>query len=158
MGIKDCYDPTKTGGAHLQPGVYKMRVIDFKITETKSTGKEMLVVTCAPFGQDKPELKKYLVEGEYFSQGLNALFDACGLSHDFENYTKLVGKTPNAMLGYQKEAGSDGKFYCEIKYFTTEPVGTLPQASNSVHKNNVDRYEGETVNGKAPDEKDEIPF
>ena len=69
------WDYTRENSTRLSPGDYRVAIVDVQETTSKTSGKEMLVITVQPNGSDI-KIQNYLVKNEYFNRNATQLFDA----------------------------------------------------------------------------------
>lgn len=94
----------------IEPGDYRVEITDVEITKSKSSGKDMLVVSVKPNGYDVT-IKHYIVAGEWFNVNLTELKDSFSIAEDDDEYLGWVGAIGAARI---KE---DDQGYMKVNYF-----------------------------------------
>lgn len=132
MGIWDGYDPTKEGGVSIEVGEHKVKLV--KCEPKLSTNQnEMLSMEFRTV--DDHKFMYSIVEGEYFSQKINAFYDAFKIPRGNQEIGKWIGRTGTAFIDKQKpkkneygEVDPNQKLYMEIKYFIKPTAPASPYA------------------------------
>jgi hypothetical protein len=108
MSNWDDYKPEE--GSRLGAGDYRCVVVDAEETESKSSGRPMIVITVQPNGSSA-KVKQYIVKNEYFNRNMTSFFDSFGIERGDFN-----------MLGWVGAVGA-GKFvedengYLKVRWF-----------------------------------------
>lgn len=123
------WDYTRENSTRLSPGDYRVAIVDVQETTSKTSGKEMLVITVQPNGSDI-KIQNYLVKNEYFNRNATQFFDAFPQIQEGDfNILGWVGCVGAARL---KE---DENGYLKIAWFISEKkaeklpawVGDMPE-------------------------------
>ncbi len=61
--------------SRLEPGEYRVAIVDAEETVSKSSGNPMIVVTVQPNGSSI-KIKHYIVQNQYFNRNMTQFFDA----------------------------------------------------------------------------------
>lgn len=128
MGLWDGYDPTKEGGKPIEAGDHRVKLVKCE-QRTSRAGNEMLAMELQT--ADGHKFLYSIVAGEYFSQKINAFYDAFGIQRGNQNIQSWIGKVGTAHVDLEREKvdqygnpDPSAKRYMEIKYFI---VQTAPQ-------------------------------
>lgn len=131
----------------MEPGDYRVEIVDVEETTAKSSGNPMIVVTVTPNGTNM-RIKNYIVKNEYFNRNMSSLFDSFGISPGDFNFLTWVGAVGAARLT------EDDRGYLKVRYFLSqEKAAKLPPWEGPMP-------ERQSVTEIAPDEQsdDELPF
>lgn len=94
----------------LQPGDYRVVIIDVEEGTSKSSGNPMLIVTVQPSGANI-HIKHYIVKNQYFNRNTTELFDSFGINRGNGNLLEWIGAMGAAKL-IEDENG-----YLKVKRF-----------------------------------------
>ena len=130
----------------ITPGDYRVQVVEAEETVSKSSGKNMLVITVQPNGSDI-KIKQYIVDNQYFNQNMTQFFDSFNVPFgDFDL------PTWKGAIGAAKLVLDENEFL-RVKYFIhRDKQGSLPQWEGQL----PERQSVTTLG--APVEDDELPF
>lgn len=97
---------------HLEPGDYRVEITDVEVTKSKSSGKDMLVVSVKPNGYDIT-IKHYIVAGEWFNVNLTELKDSFSIDETDDEYLGWIGAIGAARIR------EDDQGYMKVHFFLT---------------------------------------
>lgn len=105
----------------LEPGDYRVEIVDVEETTSKSSGNPMIVVTIKPNGSNI-KIKHYIVKNDYFNRNMTELFDSFNIDEgDFE-FAGWIGAVGAAKL---KE---DENGYLRVAWFINrDKADKLPE-------------------------------
>lgn len=133
--------------SRIEPGDYRVEIIAAEETTSKTSGKQMIVVTVKPNAGDV-KIKHYTVTGEYFNRNMSALFDSFGIEPGNFLFPTWIGAIGAARL---KE---DDQGYLKVAYFLSpKKAESLPSWDGEV----PERQSVTTIAPEKPDD-DELPF
>lgn len=105
------YTPEET--TRLEPGNYRVEVVDVEETTSKSSGLPMLVITVRPNGT-KINIKHYIVQNQYFNRNITQFFDSFGIDRGDFVFDTWIGATGGAKLIL------DDQDYLKVKWFLSQ--------------------------------------
>lgn len=135
----------ESGGKRMEPGDYRVEIVDVEETTSKSSGNPMIVVTVTPNGSNM-RIKHYIVKNEHFNRNMSSLFDSFGIAPGDFNFLTWVGAVGAARL---KE---DERGYLKVQYFLS------PKKAESLPPWDGPMPQRQTVTEIAPDAPDEEEF
>lgn len=97
----------------MEPGDYRVVIVEAEATTSKSSGLPMIVVTVQPSGSDM-HIKNYLVKNKHFNKNATALFDSFGI----ERGNFLLASWIGAMGAARLVEDEDG--YMRVKWFLNQ--------------------------------------
>lgn len=126
MSIWDDYKAEEM--VHLEPGDYRVAIVDAQETTSKNAGNPMIVISVQPSGS-KIKIKNYIVKNEYFNKNITSLFDSFGIERGNFEFLSWIGAMGAARLE------EDEKGYLKVKWFLDQKKqeklppweGELPQ-------------------------------
>ena len=139
--------------ANTGAGDYRFEVISAIETESKSSGKPMIVVEVKPNGAQFT-VKNYFVQNEYFNRNMTSFFDSTGIEEGNFNLLTWVGAIGAARF---KE---DEQGYLKVGYFIDKRraeklppwVGDIPE------RQTVTEIGGGTADMEDAPDEDGAPF
>lgn len=112
----------------LEPGDYRVEIVDVEETTSKASGNPMIVVTIRPNGSNI-KIKHYIVKNDWFNRNMTDLFDSFNIDEGDFNFVGWIGAVGAAKL---KE---DDNGYLEVAWFINkdkadklpEWIGDMPE-------------------------------
>ncbi|NLE27543.1 MAG: DUF669 domain-containing protein [Clostridiaceae bacterium] len=130
----------------ITPGDYRVVIVDAEQTVSKTSGKDMLVITVQPNGSDI-KIKQYIVDNQYFNQNMTQFFDSFNVPFGDFNLPTWKGAIGAARLVL------DENEYLRVKFFIhRDKQGALPPWEGQLPERQAVTTLG------APVEDDELPF
>lgn len=111
MGIFD--DFVREESPRLEPGNYRVEVVDVEETTSQSSGNPMLVITLRPNGS-KVRVRHYIVKNENFNRKMTEFYDSFNVEFGDTNMLGWIGATGAAKL-IEDENG-----YLKVRYLIRE--------------------------------------
>lgn len=108
MGIFD--DFVREEAPRLEPGDYRVEVVDVEEAISKSSGNPMLVITVRP-NNTKIKINYYISKNEYFNRNMTEFYNSFNVDFGDTNLPGWVGAIGAAKL-YEDENG-----YMKVKRF-----------------------------------------
>ena len=132
----------------MEPGDYRVEIVNVEETVSKSSGNPMIVVTVTPNGSSI-RIKNYIVKNEWFNRNMSSLFDSFGITPGDFNLLTWVGAVGAARLV------EDDRGYLKVQYFLS------PKKAEALPPWEGPMPERQTVTDIAPDADEpdeELPF
>lgn len=94
----------------LEPGDYRVEILEAEESTSKSSGNPMLVLTLRPNGSPI-KIKHYIVLNEYFNRNVTQIFDSFNIVEGDFQLSTWVGAVGAARLAL------DDQDYLKVKFF-----------------------------------------
>lgn len=123
----------------LEPGDYRVEVVDVEETTSKSSGNPMIVITIKPNGSNI-KIKHYIVKNDWFNRNMTEFFDSFNIDEgDFE-FASWIGAVGAAKLK------KDENGYLKVAWFISrdkadklpEWIGEMPERQSVTEFKNVE--------------------
>lgn len=147
MGIFDDYKREER--KRLEPGSYRVSIVEAEEAVSQSSRNPMIVVTVKPNGSEI-KIKHYIVKNQYFNRNMTEFFDSFNIQDGDFNLLGWIGAVGAARL-VEDENG-----YLKVKWFINQKQaeklppweGEMPERQLVVDGfSNPDQYE-----------EDDLPF
>lgn len=113
-------DYKREEGSRLEPGEYRVEIVDVKETESKA-GNPMIVITIKPNGSNI-KINHYIVKNEWFNRNMTDFFDSFNINEGDFNFIGWIGAVGAAKL---KE---DENGYLKVAWFISkDKADKLPE-------------------------------